>query len=350
MRLVLMIVRGMFIALSIWLGVHLSGLLNAGGKLNRYMTVWILATVSVAVAITFLDFLFSRKFVMMVTAVVFGLLLGFLTAGLVSTIIFTIFPLPPPNMEITSPDFAIYQTYATAIKTTLLCVFCYLGVSFVVQTRNDFRFIIPYIQFSRKTKGIRPLILDTSVIIDGRIADILETRIVDSPVIVPKFVLNELHSIADSADKLKRNRGRRGLDMLNRMQGNPLVEVLLDDSVPTDPENVDQSLVNLVKDSDGFIVTNDFNLNKVATLQGVPVININEVAKALKPVFIPGENFSVKVIKRGEEPDQGVGYLDDGTMVVVENGKTYMGKTVAIIVTSLLQTNAGRMIFGKPKE
>jgi uncharacterized protein YacL len=210
--------------------------------------------------------------------------------------------------------------------------------------------VIPYVEFSRQTKGLRPLVLDTSVIIDGRIADIAETRLFDAPLIVPRFVLNELHLIADSPDKIKRNRGRRGLDMLNKLQNSRTVEVKVDDTPPPgieDHSGVDQKLIAFSKNSDGRLVTNDFNLNKVATLRGVDVININDLANALKTVTLPGEGMRVKIIRLGEESHQGVGYLDDGTMVVVEGANNKIGQVIPITVTSSLQTSAGRMIFGK---
>jgi uncharacterized protein YacL len=194
--------------------------------------------------------------------------------------------------------------------------------------------------------------LDTSVIIDGRIADIAETRIVDAEMIVPRFVLQELHTIADSGDKLKRNRGRRGLDVLNRLQSSTVAHIrIMDVRIERTDEGkgVDELLVDLANKLDGRVVTNDYNLNKIAQLRGVPVININDLANALKPVFIPGETMSVRIIKPGEEPGQGVGYLDDGTMVVVEAARDKVGQEVTVSVTSVLQTSAGRMIFGRPE-
>jgi len=227
----------------------------------------------------------------------------------------------------------------------------YLCVSFVMQTKDDFRFIIPYVEFARHTRGARPLLLDTSVIIDGRIADISDTRILASPMILPRFVLEELQEIADSSDKLKRNRGRRGLDMLNRLQSNDKIEIHISEARVRSVEEahgVDEKLLALALHLDGRVVTNDYNLNKVAQLRGVEVININDLANALKPVFLPGEALTVKIIKAGEEMGQGVGYLDDGTMIVAEQGREFIGREMKITVTSVLQTSAGRMIFGRP--
>lgn len=197
--------------------------------------------------------------------------------------------------------------------------------------------------------GSKPKILDTSVIIDGRIADICQTHFLEGTIIIPHFVLEELQHIADSSDALKRNRGRRGLDILNRLQkDNPeTIEMYEGDFEET--QEVDSKLVKLAKLLNGIVVTNDFNLNKVCEFQNVPVLNINDLANAVKPVVLPGEQLKVQVIKDGKEHDQGVAYLDDGTMIVVEEGRNYIGKAIDVIITSVLQTSAGRMIFAKPK-
>jgi uncharacterized protein YacL len=190
-------------------------------------------------------------------------------------------------------------------------------------------------------------ILDTSVIIDGRIADIAETGFLDGIIVIPQFVLRELQLVADSADSLKRNRGRRGLDILQRLQKASLLTIqIVEDDFPTVRE-VDMKLIELAKLYEGKIITNDFNLNKVAQLQGVAVLNINELANSLKPIVLPGEIMRVFILKEGKEYNQGVAYLDDGTMVVVDNARKMIGKTIDISVTSVLQTTAGKMIFGK---
>jgi uncharacterized protein YacL len=193
-------------------------------------------------------------------------------------------------------------------------------------------------------------VLDTSAIVDGRIADLCKTGFLEGPVVVPSFVLEELRHIADSADPLRRNRGRRGLDVLHQIQNDRHIQLqVLDRDVGEPLADVDARLLRLARHLGGKIVTNDFNLNKVAELQGVPVLNINELANALKPVVLPGEEMVVRVIKDGKELGQGVAYLDDGTMIVVDGGKKYIGDTVGVLVTSVLQTAAGRMIFAKPK-
>ncbi|MDF1509172.1 PIN/TRAM domain-containing protein [Robertmurraya sp. DFI.2.37] len=192
-------------------------------------------------------------------------------------------------------------------------------------------------------------ILDTSVIIDGRIADICQTGFLEGTIVIPQFVLGELQHIADSSDVLKRNRGRRGLDILNRIQKELSMNVEIYEGDFEDVQEVDSKLVKLAKLTNGVVVTNDFNLNKVCELQKVSVLNINDLANAVKPVVLPGEEMNVQVIKDGKEQNQGIAYLDDGTMIVVEGGRDYIGKHIEVLVTSVLQTSAGRMIFAKPK-
>lgn len=192
-------------------------------------------------------------------------------------------------------------------------------------------------------------ILDTSVIIDGRIADICQTGFLEGTIVIPQFVLGELQHIADSSDVLKRNRGRRGLDVLNRIQKELPIEVEIYEGDFEEIAEVDSKLIKLAKVMNGVVVTNDFNLNKVCDLQGVRVLNINDLANAVKPVVLPGEELMVQVIKDGKEQNQGIAYLDDGTMIVVEEGKNYIGKRIEVLITSVLQTSAGRMIFAKPK-
>jgi uncharacterized protein YacL len=241
-------------------------------------------------------------------------------------------------------------SFVSALRLAIGVICCYLAVSFVLQTKDDVRFVIPYVEFAKEMKGAKPMVLDTSAIIDGRIADIANTSIFESELIVPRFVLLELQTIADSSDKLKRSRGRRGLDMLNKLQSNENIDIRILEVVPerSAPDaGVDEMLVDLALQLGGKVVTNDYNLNKIAQLRGVTVININDLANSLKPVVLPGESLQVKVIKPGEEAGQGIGYLDDGTMVVAEGGRDRIGEVVGLTVTSVLQTSAGRMIFGR---
>lgn len=235
------------------------------------------------------------------------------------------------------------------VQVILNVIFVYLGVLVLVRKKEEL-YLLRNIFSPVKAEGKKDFkILDTSVIIDGRIADICEAGFIEGTLIVARFVLRELQQIADSSDSLKRNRGRRGLDILNRMQKNVEIDVEISEKNFPEVREVDGKLVKLTQFLEGKIITNDFNLNKVAELEGVAALNINELAMALKPVVLPGEEMNVQVIKEGKEPQQGVAYLDDGTMVVVENGEAYRGKKVDVLVTSVLQTTAGRMIFAKLK-
>ncbi len=229
----------------------------------------------------------------------------------------------------------------------------YLGVLVAVKRREELAAVFSALRLGRDKSISRQQgtvkILDTSVIIDGRIADICNSGFVEGTLIIPGFVLEELRHIADSSDLLKRNRGRRGLDILNRMQKELELKVQILNRDFEDTPEVDSKLVRLAKELNGKVFTNDFNLNKVAELQGVSVLNINELANAVKPAVLPGEEMQVAVIKEGKESGQGVGYLDDGTMVVVDGGKRHIGDSLEVLVTSVLQTAAGRMIFAKPK-
>lgn len=234
-------------------------------------------------------------------------------------------------------------------------VFGYLGWSVGTKKRDEIFSILNIFKFGKDkhsksfSKSNNYKILDTSVIIDGRISDICKTGFIEGTLIIPGFVLEELRHIADSSDSLKRNRGRRGLDVLNRIRKELDIKVQIYEEDIEDVVEVDSKLVRLAQMLNGQVITNDYNLNKVAELQGVKVLNINELANAVKPVVLPGEEMIVQVIKDGKESGQGVAYLDDGTMIVVESGRKYINQTIEVVVTSVLQTAAGRMIFAKPK-
>jgi len=235
----------------------------------------------------------------------------------------------------------------SALQLGIILIFCYLGMVMAIRGKDEFNLIIPYVKFARQHQGEDIIVLDTSVIIDGRIADICQTKFITGRFILPRFVLKELQQVADSQDSLKRTRGRRGLDILRRIQKNTSIDVKIHDEDFQDIKEVDSKLVKLAKVLNAKIFTNDYNLNKIAELQGVEVLNINELANALKPVVLPGEQLDARITKEGKEHNQGVAYLDDGTMVVVDNARHLIGKMARIIVTSVLQTSAGRMIFGR---
>lgn len=308
-------------------------------RANFNVILW--CGLGLAVTFFLVDIFTPKKKLVALAGVFFALLVGlFLTWGLAQVL----------DLLNEIHRLGLTEVALTAIKSVMGICICYLVISIVMRTKDDVRFVIPYVEFVKQIKGLRPLILDTSAIIDGRIADLCRSRLFDAPVIVPRFVLNELQLIADSADKLKRNRGRRGLDILNEMRANSVIEVEIDDTMFAEVEEVkgvDQKLVMFTKARNGRLATTDYNLSKVAQVREVDVVNINDLANSLKVVALPGETMDVKIIKAGEEVEQGIGYLDDGTMVVVEGARNKIGRELLISITSSLQTSAGKMIFGK---
>lgn len=287
---------------------------------------------SSSLIIIFLELGMRKISVRGLSAAVFGLIFGLIMAKLFSDAFALI---------------SMSETVASSIRLVLTLIFCYLGTVIAMRGRDEFNLVIPYVKFSRQDRGNEVIILDTSVIIDGRIADISQTKFVEGRFIIPRFVLRELQQIADADDSLKRNRGRRGLDILSRMQKSTNIDVKIHEEDFPEITEVDAKLVKLAKVLDAKVITNDFNLNKVAQLQDVKVLNINELANALRPVVLPEEVMEVRLVKEGKEHNQAVAYLDDGTMVVVEEAKRLIGRTVKVTVSSVLQTSAGRMIFAK---
>ena len=279
------------------------------------------------------DWLIPRKRIEVISAVYLGLLVGVLLSYLL--------------LQALGP--VLDDQFRSGVVMLTLLMLPYLCISLLLQTKDDFRFVIPYVEFSRELKASRPLVLDSSALIDGRIGDIVDTHIFDAEMVVPQFILNEIQDIADSNEKIRRSRGRRGLEILNKLQNNSKVEIRIHDSKLSEFKgmSVDQALVELTKQLGGRVVTNDFNLNKVASVQGIPVINLNDVANSLKPRYLPGERLRILLLKEGETPGQGIGYLDDGTMVVCEQASHLIGKEIDVVVTSALQSSAGRMIFGR---
>lgn len=294
----------------------------------------------VLLAFLLVDIMIPRKRVEVMSAVYFGLLIGVLLAYLLNL---GLYPLFQRADIFGTPEEGVKYSVGTTLLTLLIMP--YLCISFLLQTKDQFRFVIPYVEFQRELKGARPLILDSSALIDGRIVDVVDTNMLDGQVIVPQFILQEVQDIADSHDKLRRGRGRRGLDVLRKLQQDPKVDVKVHETESVKGKSVDQRLIEITREFNGRLVTNDINLNKLAGVQGVDVVNLNDVANALKPRFLPGEQVRIRVVKEGEAAGQGVGYLDDGTMVVVENGNRQIGNEVDTIVTSVLQNSAGRMLF-----
>lgn len=276
-----------------------------------------------------------------------GLIIGLLIAALAMT---------PLSNFFTGND--ILKIIGVVLTVIVYCIMGILGVNIATKKKDDIYNSFSAVKRLNKDKKSKaenkaniaqPKFLDTSVIIDGRILDILKTGFIEGTIVIPSFVLQELRHIADSADVLKRTRGRRGLDILNQIQKDLKIPVEITEKDFDNIAEVDAKLLKLAQTMGGQVITNDFNLNKVAEFQGVKVLNINELANAVKPVVIPGEEMNINIIKDGKESGQGIAYLDDGTMIVVEGGRRCLGETVDVVVTSVLQTAAGRMIFAKLK-
>jgi len=324
--------RGIFLTIAFGTGISIVS--NVDENHQEYLLLGTLLIV-IATIIVVTDILVRRKPVEIISCTYFGLIVGLFLTYIIGTAI-------DPVLK-----FSENEQFRGVLQISIAIPLCYICISVLLQTNHDFRFIIPYVEFSKDYKGLQPLVLDTSVIIDGRIIDLITTNIFDGQLVLPRFGLQELQNIADSNDKMRRTRGRRGLDVLKELQSNPDIEMIIHESESENMRGqpVDMKLVLLAQELNGKLVTGDYNLNKVATLQDVTVINLNDVVNALKPVFLPGEQFNIKVVKEGESDSQGVGYLDDGTMIVVEGGRRHINETVTVAVTSVLQTSAGRLIF-----
>jgi uncharacterized protein YacL len=267
------------------------------------------------------------------SATTFGLLLGTVVALLVSS----------SGLFVNAPD-----NVQWLIRLGLFLGFGYIGIILAMRSnKEDFSLIIPYVRFAPQNKPDNLLLLDTSVIIDGRIADLIETRFLEGLIVVPRFVLKEIQQIADSSDPIKRARGRRGLEMLNRLQRNAHTEVRIHDGDFPEESEVDTKLIHLAHNLNARLYTNDYNLARIAELQKISYVNLHEVAKCLKVILLPGETLQLKIVREGKDKGQGLGYLPDGTMVVVNNGQSHIGKQVEVQVQTLLQTGAGVIVFAE---
>ncbi len=294
------------------------------------------AALLVAAGLVLLDIATPKKKLSAVAGMFLGLIVGMLATYALSFLVAYVVVLFPmiPNELVTG-------------LTVFIGVICVFGsISLILQTKDDFRFVIPYVEFAKQIRGNRPMLLDSSAIIDGRILDVADTHLLQGQLVVPRFVVNELQTIADSSDKIKRARGRRGLDIVAKLQNHAQVDLSIEDA-DAEGASVDQKLVALADNMHALLVTTDYNLAKVAQLRGVDVVNFNDLAEAMRPVVLPGETMGVQIIKPGEGQGQGVGYLEDGTMVVVEQAADRLGDSVTLRVTSVLQTSAGRMVFGR---
>jgi uncharacterized protein YacL len=323
----ILIVRAVFTGMLIGAGYLLS-------PIEGQPAVSALLGAVIAAGIIFFETRVRRATLKTLIGAAVGSILGIVGAALIGFLI--------------SAQEAIPDRIASFVTLALMLFMAYVGLV-VGAAKGDFLDLsaLGGLFSERGSSRLQPLVLDTSVIIDGRVADIAETGFLCGTVVIPQFILRELQQIADSADSIKRNRGRRGLDILQRIQKKAAVEVQISELDFPEIREVDHKLIEMARRIEGKIVTNDFNLNKVAQLRGVQVLNINELANALRPVVLPGEGMRVYILKEGKEYNQGVAYLDDGTMVVVDNARRFIGKTVDVSVTSVLQTTAGKMIFGR---
>lgn len=298
----------------------------------------ILAGLALALLIIGLELGVTRRYASHIPTVLLGLGLGFVAAQLLQSVILRIPWMRDLDLDRRAPDLVNFFLF-------MLC--SYLAIAVIVQTKNEFKFSIPYVQFHREGRGGRPLVVDTSALIDGRFIDIAAGQMMEAPIVIARPVLQELQGIADSEDKLKRNRGRRGLDGLQRLQSSPHVEIRIDET-PREGETVDQHLLKLAKRLDGRLVTTDFNLHKVAEVEQVSVVNVNALAALLRPALLAGEPFEIRLQRPGESAGQAVGFLEDGTMVVVEGARDRVGQTIQAVATNTLQTSAGRLVFARP--
>ncbi|MCO5170242.1 MAG: PIN/TRAM domain-containing protein [Planctomycetes bacterium] len=324
--------RALFLASAVGLGLYVATDWDA----PELQFVAMIVAGALALLVIAVDALaVARSSIATVSAIVFGLLVGFLASQLFVGIVSLVGDYEGPQGK------RLLQT----IRLAVTLIFCYLGPVFILRTKDDLRFIVPYVEFQKQAKGPRPLVLDTSAIIDGRVVDVARARVFDAPFVVPRFVLEELQRIADSGDKNRRERGRLGLDRLKTLQ--TLAEVQLTGGAGQLDVEVDRALIEVAQARGGKLVTVDYNLQKVADLEGVPVINMNEVAEATRTQHLPGEPLRLKVVRAGEGQHQGVGYLPDGTMVVVEGARKHKGEVVSAVITSSIQSSAGRMIFAR---
>jgi uncharacterized protein YacL len=311
-----------------------AGSLEIGIAKQWWVPVFV-ALVSSGLFLT-VDLLTPRKKISMISGVVFGLMAGLMAAWVFSVII---------DLVVQSWDLEGIA-FISAIKVLLGVSLGFLGITMVVQTQDEFRLVIPYVEFAKQMRGPLPLILDTSALIDARIADIAASGLIQQTIVIPEFVIEELQVLADARDRMKRNKGHRGLELVTKLQRMNGVDVMIDSS-PVSKKAVDLALIELSTRMPGMLVTLDIALSRIATIQNIPTLNVNDLANALKPVVIPGKMIHVELIKPGEQHGQAVGYLPDGTMVVAEDGYAYIGQTRDLVITSSMQTAAGRLLFAR---
>lgn len=337
-RLIVRLTRAVFLILLItFTALIIVKDSTSTGELEGYWPYAVVGVLFFFFLCVAVDYLTPQRKLATISAVFVGLIVAFILIGIISMALDLFSDIyeyePPPWLQ---PS-----------KIILGMGIVYLTVTTVLQTQDDFRLVIPYVEFTKKFRGARPYLLDSAALIDGRVLDIAEVGVFQSPMIVPRFVLDELQRLGDSSDKMKRARGRRGLDMVAKLQRSAKVEVTIEE-LDAPGAGVDQKLVQLARDLPATVVTTDLGLVRVAGIEGASVLNINDLANAMKPLVIPGEPLSVHLLRKGEQPGQAIGYLQDGTMVIAEDGEPLIGQEAILVVTSTTQTKAGRLIFGKP--
>ena len=342
-RLVILTIRLLFVTFMFTAAIlpFIAGLESASKPINQVVMDHIgplVATIAFAAIVLVIDILTPNKRLSAVLGVYLGLVVGLFAALAVSLLI----DLIGDSWGLKQGETALQ--YLTLLKLVCGITLCYFSISIVFTTKDNLRLVLPYVEFTRKVRGIRPLLVDTSILIDGRIEQLAMSNFIDAPLIIPQFVIDELHTLSDSQDKIKRERGRRGLTVLATLRNSAQVELTIETSETSD-ESVDRALLELSQSSGYRILTTDSNLQQVGQIEGVTILNLNQLSMAVRMHAVPGAILQIEIVRKGESPQQGVGYLADGTMVVVEDGGENIGEHVSIEVTNALQTSAGRMIF-----
>ena len=341
-RITLWIARAVFFLVAVGLGIHGArafSTLIPDAEISSQQGI--LVACVVAILLIVMEALFARSPVRTIAGITVGLLMGLILSAVFQPLVVIITKaVAAPGLEDGS-----LGTLIAFLNLMTTSIFCFFGVTLIISTRDEFKFIIPFVEFRKEVKSHIPLILDTSVFIDGRLHGLLTAGVFEQRLLVPRFVLDELQRVADSSDRSLRERGRRGLDMLREVEQHFWLHVV---DFPLDlDEEVDSGLLRLSLVHEGRLVTTDHNLTKRARVQNVSVINVNDIATAMKPAFVPGDSLRVRLQRAGDDPGQAVGFLQDGTMVVVEDARENVGQEVTVAVRSALQTNAGKMVFGK---
>ncbi len=342
----LWVIRTLFLLIWTGLGSYLAWRLELGA----WQTVGVvLLAIIIGVTVIAIDVLVPRKKIGILSAIFFGLLLGTIMGQLIWSAIRPALWYVEQTLELQAR--AQFETVVEPLVNLLLSsLLCYLAISFILQTQDDFRFVIPYVEFSRELRSSRPLVVDTSALLDGRIVRLVQAGLFDTTIIAPAFVLGELQRLAESPDRAERVRGRRALELVTELRNDPHVSIETPDVEPPELRHVldpAQKLVRWTRIVHGKLVTVDANLAKLARAEGIDALNLNDVSDSLRPQVLPGDRVRVRLVRSGDQPGQGVGYLDDGTMVVIEDGRAHIGKEVEATVTSVINTHAGRMVFGR---